>query len=84
MKKNKTTILVPTNIPIKSEDPTDILANPNVSNVILPPDHDGDIYNNDDVDFNISYSQIVWDDNNTDLVPLEFDTDKVIRQTMAT
>ena len=78
MKKNKTTILVPTNIPIKSEDPTDILANPNVSNVILPPDHDGDIYNNDDVDFNISDSQIVWDDDNTDLVSLEFDTDKVI------
>ena len=30
------------------------------------------------IDFNVTDSQIVWDVDNTDLVPLEFDTDKIV------
>ena len=71
----KTHILVPTDVPITSNDPMDILANPNVS-TILPPQIK--IEEEDGIDFNITDSQIVWDDGNKDLVPLEFDSDKVI------
>ena len=35
-------------------------------------------FNDDDVDFNIDDSRIVWDDDNKDLVPLEFDDNKII------
>ena len=74
-KIKKTHILVPTDVPITSNDPIDILANPNVS-TILPPQIKTE--EEDDIDFNVTDSQIVWDDNNKDLVPLEFDSDKVI------
>ena len=76
-KKNnkKTHILVPTDVPITLNDPMDILANPNVS-TILPPQIKTE--NDYDIDFNVTDSQIVWDDDNKDLVPLEFDSDKVI------
>ena len=30
------------------------------------------------IDFNVTDSEIVWDEDNTDLVPLEFDTDKIV------
>ena len=53
----------------------DILANPNVS-TILPPQIKTE--EEDDIDFNVTDSQIVWHDDNKDLVPLEFDSDKVI------
>ena len=54
----------------------DILGNPNVS-TILPPSQ---IKTEDDydIDFNVTDSQIVWDEDNKDLVPLEFDSNKVI------
>ena len=76
-KKNnkKTHILVPTDVPIISNDPMDILANPNVSTILLPQIKTEE---EDDIDFNVTDSQIVWDDDNKDLVPLEFDSDKVI------
>ena len=76
-KKNnkKTHMLVPTDVPITSNDPIDILANPNVS-TILPPQIKTE--EEDDIGFNVTDSQIVWDDDNKDLVPLEFDSDKVI------
>ena len=47
----------------------------NVS-TILPPQIKTE--EDDDIDFNVTDSQIVWDDDNKDLVPLEFDSDKVI------
>ena len=53
----------------------DILANPNVS-TILPPQIKTE--DDDEIDFNITDSQIVWDEDNKDLVPLELDSDKVI------
>ena len=76
-KKNnkKTHILVPTDVPITSNDPMDILGNPNVSTILPPQIKTEDDY---DIDFNITDSQIVWDEDNKDLVPLEFDSDKVI------
>ena len=76
-KKNnkKTHILVPTDVPITSNDPMDILANPNVSTILLPQIKTEE---EDGIDFNVTDSQIVWDDDNKDLVPLEFDSDKVI------
>ena len=52
----------------------DILANPNVS-TILPPQIK---IEDDDIDFNITDSQIVWDEDNKDLLPLEFNADKII------
>ena len=76
-KKNnkKTHILVLMDVPITSNDPIEILGNPNVS-TILPPQ----IKTEDDfeIDFNVTDSQIVWDEDNTDLVPLEFDTNKIV------
>ena len=53
----------------------DILGNPNVS-TILPPQ----IKTKDDyaIDFNVTDSQIVWDEDNKDLVPFKFDSNKVI------
>ena len=53
----------------------DILANPNVSTILPPQIKTEDDY---DIDFNVTDSQIIWDDDNKDLVPLEFDSDKVI------
>ena len=76
-KKNskKTHILVPTDVPITSNDPMDILSNPNVSTILPPQIKTEDDY---DIDFNVTDSQIVWDEDNKDLVPLEFDSNKVI------
>ena len=65
----KTHILVPTDVPITSNDPMDILANPNVSTILPPQIKTGD---DDKIDFNITDSQIVWDEDKKDLVPLEF------------
>ena len=77
-RSKKTNILVPTDVIISTDDPTEILANPNVS-TILPPVGNNDVtFNDDDVDFNIDDSRIVWDDDNKDLVPLEFDVNKII------
>ena len=75
-KKNnkKTHILVPTDVPITSDDPIEILANPNVS-TILP----SQIKNEDDFEIlDVKDPQIVWNEDNKDLIPLEFDTNKII------
>ena len=53
----------------------DILGNPNVSTILPPQIKAEDDY---DIDFNVTDSQIVWDKDNKDLVPLEFDSNKVI------
>ena len=53
----------------------DILGNPNVSTILPPQIKTEDGY---DIDFNVTDSQIVWDEDNKDLVPLEFDSNKVI------
>ena len=76
-KKNnkKTHILVPTDVPITSNDPMDILGNPNVSTILTSQIKTKDDY---DIDFNVTDSQIVWDEDNKDLLPLEFDSNKVI------
>ena len=76
-KKNnkKAHILVPTDVPITSNDPMDILGNQNVSTILPPQIKTEDDY---DIDFNVTDSQIVWDEDNKDLVPLEFDSNKVI------
>ena len=73
-KKNnkKTHILVPTDVPITSNDPIEILENPNVS-TILP----SQIKTEDDFD-DTGNVPIVLDEDNTDLIPLEFDTDKIV------
>ena len=74
-KKKKTHILVPTDVPITSHDPIEILGNPNVSTILPPQIKTEDDFN---IDFNVTDSQTVWDEDNTDLVPLEFDTDKIV------
>ena len=58
-----------------SNDPMDILGNPNVSTILPPQIKTEDDY---DIDFNATDSQIVWDEDNKALVPLEFDSNKVI------
>ena len=81
--KNKTQILKPTNVPITSDDPIEILADPNVSTILLPQIKTEDVFND------ITDPQIIWDkdnkdviplydEDNKDLIPLEFDTDKII------
>ena len=76
-KKNskKTHILIPTDVPITSNDPIEILTNPNVSTILPAQIKTEDDFN--DID-NVTDPQIVWDEDNTDLVPLEFDTDKIV------
>ena len=76
-KKNnkKTHFLLPTDVPITSNDPIEILANPNVSTILPAQIKTEDDFN--DID-NVTDPQIVWDEDNTDLVPLEFDTDKIV------
>ena len=79
-KRNKrTNILIPTDVTTRSDNPIEILADLNVL-TILPPIANNDVtfYDEDDVDFNVIDSQIVWDEDNKDLVPLELDTDKII------
>ena len=56
----------------------DILGNPSVSTILPPQIKTEDDY---DIDFNVTDltdPQIVWDEDNKDLVPLEFDSNKVI------
>ena len=53
----------------------DILGNPNVSTILPPQIKTEDDY---DIDFNVTDSQINWDEDKKDLVPLEFDSSKVI------
>ena len=74
-KKKKTHILVPTDVPITSHDPIGILGNPNVSTILPPQIKTEDDFN---IDFNVTDSQISWDEDNTDLGPLEFNTDKIV------
>ena len=73
-KKNnkKTHILVPTDVPITSNDPIEILENPNVSTILPSQIKTEDDFNDTD---NVP---IVLDEDNTDLIPLEFDTDKIV------
>ena len=78
-KRNKrTNILIPTDVTTRSDDPIEILANPNVS-TILPPIANNDVTfcDEDDINFNVIDSQIVWDEDNKDLLLLELDTDKI-------
>ena len=56
----------------------EILADSNVTTILPPSGNNDVIFNDDDVDFNVDSSQIVWDDGDKDLVPVEFDTDKVV------
>ena len=79
-KRNKrTNILIPTDVTTRSDDPIEILADPNVSTILLPiANNDMTFYDEDDVDFNVIDSQIVWDEDNSDLVPPELDNDKII------
>ena len=74
---------MPTNVPITSDDPIEILGNPNVSTILLPQIKTKDDFNN------VTDPQIVldednkdiiplWNEDNKDLVPLEFDTDKIV------
>ena len=53
----------------------DILGNPNVLTILPHQIKTEDDY---DIDFNVTDSQIVWDEGNKDLVPLEFDSNKGI------
>ena len=63
---------------IESTDPNEILGNPNVT-TILPPQVKTEIKTEGDY-INIDPSEVeyVWDNNATDLVPLELDTDKIV------
>ena len=64
---------------MRSDDPIEILADPNVSTILPPIANNGlTFYDEDDVDFDVIDSQIVWDEDNKVLVPLELDTDKII------
>ena len=76
-------MLVPTNVAITSNDSIEILADPNVSTILLPQIKTEDVFND------ITDPQIIWDkdnkdviplydEDNKDLIPLEFDTDKII------
>ena len=81
-----TTTLVPMEVDIKSEDPINILANPNVTNIILPikqepyteisdeNDYNQDTIddNDDDIDFEI------WREDDLSLILQEFDKNKII------
>ena len=78
--KKKTQILVPTNVPIKSEDPIEILADPNVSTILLPQIKTEDIFDDITVPQITSTDDVIplYDEDNKDVIPLEFDTDKII------
>ena len=55
------------------------LINAKIQNKILSKEPE--IHKTEDdfnIDFNVTDSQIVWDEDNTDLVPVEFDTDKIV------
>ena len=55
----------------------DILGNPNVSTILPPQIKIEDDY---DIDFNVTDSQIVWDEDNKDLVLLKFESNKFDRR----
>ena len=76
--KKKTHILVPTDVKIESTDPNEILANPNVT-TILPSQVKTEIKTEDDyINVDPTEVELVWDNNATDLVPLELDTNKIV------
>ena len=61
-----------------STDPNEILANPNVT-TILPTQVKTEVKTKDDyIDVDPNEVQLVWDNNATDLVPVELDTDKIV------
>ena len=63
---------------IESTDPNEILGNPNVT-TILPPQVKTEIKTEDDyINIDPSEVELVWDNNATDLVPPELDTDKIV------
>ena len=63
---------------IESTDPNEILGNPNVT-TILPPQVKTEIKTEDDyINMDPSEVELVWDNNATDLVLLELDTDKIV------
>ena len=70
--------MVPTDVKIESTDPNEILGNPNVT-TILPPQVKTEIKTEDDyINVDPIEVELVWDNNATDLVPLELDTDKIV------
>ena len=63
---------------IESTDPNEILGNPNVT-TILPPQVKTEIKTEDSyINIDPSEAELVWDNNATDLVPFELDTDKIV------
>ena len=63
---------------IESTDLNEILGNPNVT-IIIPPQVKTEIKTEDDyINIEPSGVELVWDNNATDLVPLELDTDKIV------
>ena len=78
------TALVPTDVKIETDDPIDVLGNPNVSNIILPPFQEpydfikSEDRPEEDINFEVSDSRIIWDEDNKDLIPLELDDNKIV------
>ena len=65
-------------VKIESTDPNEILGNPNVT-TILPPQVKTEIKTEDDyINVDPTEVELLWDNNATDLVPLELDTDKIV------
>ena len=85
VRENVTTALVSTEVTMETEDPIDVLGNPNVSN-ILPPIANESFHfmktdnanDDDDIDFDVADSKIIWNEDNKDLVPLELDDNKIV------
>ena len=72
--ESKVHVLVPTEVEIKTNNPIDILANPNVT-TILP----GQLETEDDIiDYKLPVDIPSSDSNVTNHVPLQLDTDKII------
>ena len=72
-----TNALVPTEVKIESDDPIDILANPNVSNIIPPISQEPYDFATEVSDDDIDFKVLPYDDN-ADLVPLEIDKNKIV------
>ena len=65
-------------VKIESTDPNEILRNPNVT-TILPSQVKTEIKTEDDyINVDPTEVELLWDNNATDLVPLELDTDKIV------
>ena len=85
VRANVTTALVPAEVTIETKDPIDVLGNPNVSNILPPIANENFNFmktenadNDDDIDFDVADSKIIWDEDNKDLVPLELDDNKIV------